>query len=72
MNVENDYPGFKTFFECVCPLMDKFHADYVDESTYNKLLYSDSDDETDSDEYEIDSDDYENIIDEISSMFVDD
>ena len=65
--MENDYPGFKKFFECFSQFQGKLHVDYMSESDYDRLkIYdSDSDDEivysdSDSDdESGIDSDDIE-------------
>ena len=51
-NVENDYPGFKKFFECFSKFQDKLNIYYLSESDFDKLSYLDSD----SDESETDSD----------------
>ena len=67
-NIENDYPGFKKFFECFSKFQGKLYVDYLSESDYDKLkIYDsdsddsgiDSDSDSDSDESGIDSDDIE-------------
>ena len=55
-NVENDYPGFKSFFECFSRFQDKINVDYLSERDFDKLSYLDSDSDSDSDEFETDSD----------------
>ena len=49
-NVENDYPGFKKFFECFSKFQGKFNVDYVNEIDYYKLKIYDSDSDSGSDE----------------------
>ena len=66
MNVENDYPGLKKFFECFSQFRKKFHVDYLSESDYDKLKLFDFD--SDSDDIYSDSDEYENEINEIFSI----
>ena len=53
-NVENDFPGFKRFFECFSRFNDKINVDEVSEEDYYKSLIYDSDDDDDDD----DDDDY--------------
>ena len=51
-NIENDYPGFKKFFECVSPLINKLQ---IDMNIINRINFdsdSDSDDGVDSDDIE--------------------
>ena len=68
-NVENDYPGFKKFFECFSRFQDKLNVDYLSERDFDKLPYldSDSDDDggdsdSDSDDDGVDSDDIKDIL----------
>ena len=65
-NVENDYPGFKKFFECFSQFQGKFNVDYdriiycdsdSDESEINVNDILDTNSDSDSDESGIDSDD---------------
>ena len=58
-NIENDYPGFKKFFECFSRFNEKLNVDYISESDYykSKLYDSDSDDEIDYRYSDSDSDD---------------
>ena len=51
-NIENDYPGFKKFFECVSLLINKLQ---IDMNIINRINFdsdSDSDDGVDSDDIE--------------------
>ena len=48
-NVENDFPGFKRFFECFSRFNDKINVDEVSEEDYYKSLIYDSDDDDDDD-----------------------
>ena len=42
-NVENDYPGLKTFIECFNRFNDKLKVDYLSEKDFESILNSDSD-----------------------------
>ena len=55
-NVENDYPGFKKFFECFSRFQDKLNVDYLSERDFDKLPYLDSDSDSDDDGGDSDSD----------------
>ena len=58
-NVENDFPGFKRFFECFSRFNDKINVDEVSEEDYYKSLIYDIDDDDDyviSDDSDSDSD----------------
>ena len=70
-NVENDYPGFKKFFECFSRFNEKLNVDYISESDYykSKLYDSDSDDEIDYRYSDSDSDDDGVDSDEITNIF---
>ena len=46
-NVENDFPGFKRFFECFSRFNDKINVDEVSEEDYHKSLIYDIDDDDD-------------------------
>ena len=59
-NIENDYPGFKKFFECFSRFQDKLNVDYDSEYDYYKSKIFDSDSDSD-DESGIDSDQINNI-----------
>ena len=48
-NIENDYPGFKKFFECFSRFQDKLNVEYITESEYYKSIIYDSDIDSDSD-----------------------
>ena len=70
-NVENDYPGFKKFFECFSKFQAKLNVDYMSERDHYKSRIFDSDSDSD-DEFGIDSDsDDESGIDsdDIAAMF---
>ena len=57
--MENDYPGFKRFFECFSRFYYKLNVDYISEEDYYKSIIFDSDSDSDGD-YQIiwsDSDD---------------
>ena len=43
-NVENDFPGFKSFFECFSRFNDKINVDPMSEEEYYKSKFFDSDD----------------------------
>ena len=58
-NIENDYPGFKKFFECFSRFNEKLNVDYISESDYYKSKLYDSD--SDSDDDGVDSDEVTNI-----------
>ena len=65
-NIENDYPGFKKFFECFSRFQDKLNVDYMSESDYYKSKIYDSDSDSDSASYSYsysDSDDIATIFD---------
>ena len=47
--MENDFPGFKRFFECFSRFNDKINVDEVSEEDYYKSLIYDSDDDDDDD-----------------------
>ena len=47
--MENDFPGFKRFFECFSRFNDKINVDEVSEKDYYKSLIYDSDDDDDDD-----------------------
>ena len=51
--MENDFPGFKRFFECFSRFNDKINVDEVSEEDYYKSLIYDSDDDDDDDDYVI-------------------
>ena len=53
-NIENDYPGFKNFFECFSRFYDKLNIAQMSEEDYYKSIIFNSDSDTDSDS---DSDD---------------
>ena len=59
-NIENDYPGFKKFFECFSRFQDKLNVDHMSEEDYykSKIIWPDSD----SDDDGLDSDDINNIL----------
>ena len=64
--MENDYPGFKRFFECFSTSNDKINVEYLSERDIVKFLNLDSDSDSDSD---IDSDDDDGFdIDEIKAI----
>ena len=44
-NIENDYPGFKKFYECFSRFQDKLNVDYDSEEDYYKSIIYDSDDD---------------------------
>ena len=68
--VENDYPGYKKFYECFISLKNKIHIDYLNESDLEKLNSTfDSDDGDDSDEFEIDSNDIEYFFNDLLKDF---
>ena len=48
-NVENDFPGFKRFFECFSLFNDKINVDQMSEEDYYKSKIYDSDSDSDSD-----------------------
>ena len=48
-NVENDFPGLKSFFECFSRFNDKINVDEVSEEEYYKSIIFDSDSDSDSD-----------------------
>ena len=52
-NVENDFPGFKRFFECFSRFNDKINVDEVSEKDYYKSLIYDSDDDDDDDDDDV-------------------
>ena len=63
-NVENDYPGFKIFFECFSRFQDKLNVDY------DKIKIYDSDSDSDDEINWIDSDDDSGVdSDDILSVF---
>ena len=70
-NIENDYPGFKKFFECFSRFNEKLNVDYISESdSYKSKIYdSDSDDEIDYRYSDSDSDDDGVDSDEITNIF---
>ena len=71
-NIENDYPGFKDFFECFSRFQDKLNISYFDEEELDKLvnLDTESDDGVDSDNINnIISDDDEIVDDDINNIF---
>ena len=72
-NVENDYPGFKEFFESFSLFRDKIKIDYNFEiDGYDTVSGSDSDSDSDSDDIndsDSDSDDNEASIDAIDDLF---
>ena len=54
-NIENDYPGFKKFFECFSRFQDKLNVNYDEVNIYDndsdsdsdyKIIWSDSDDDS--------------------------
>ena len=49
-NVENDFPGFKRFFECFSRFNDKINVDQMSEEDYYKSIIFDSDSDSDSDD----------------------
>ena len=46
-NVENDFPGFKRFFECFSRFNDKINVDQISEEDYYKSIIFDSDSDDD-------------------------
>ena len=54
--VENDYPGFKEFFECFSRFNDKLNVDQMSEEEYYKSIISDSDSDDEIDYRYSDSD----------------
>ena len=46
-NVENDFPGLKSFFECFSRFNDKINVDEVSEEEYYKSIILDSDSDSD-------------------------
>ena len=48
--VENDYPGFKEFFECFSRFQDKLNVDEISEEEYYKSKILDSYSDSDSDD----------------------
>ena len=46
-NVENDFPGLKSFFECFGRFNDKINVDEVSEEEYYKSIIFDSDSDSD-------------------------
>ena len=46
-NVENDFPGLKSFFECFSRFNDKINVDEVSEEEYYKSIIFDSDSDSD-------------------------
>ena len=55
-NVENDYPGFKRFFECFSRFQDKINLEYLGERDIDKFLNLDNDSDSDSDDDDDDDD----------------
>ena len=49
-NVENDFPGFKRFFECFSRFNDKINVDQMSEEDYFKSIIYGSDSDSDSDD----------------------
>ena len=47
-NVENDYPGFKEFFECFKQFQDKIKVNYYIETDFDKLANLDTESESES------------------------
>ena len=74
-NVENDYPGFKKFFESFSRFNDKIKVSYFDEENLDKLANLDTESESESESESddgVDSDDINYIISDDDDEIVDD
>ena len=72
-NIENDYPGFKDFFECFSRFQDKLNISYFDEEELDKLVNLDTESESESESDDgVDSDNINNIISDDDEIVDDD
>ena len=66
-NIENDYPGFKEFFECFKRFQNKLKVNYYIETDFDKLGYLDTESESDDG---VDSDRDDGVVsDDINDIF---